>query len=181
MVNYSGGGDPYTAALGLVAQPYPMQAANNNNLGATSGVVIASLVRPTKALLTNLGLWLSTAGGTSTGVSEMGVYTEAGALLANTADMTAALTNAANNATYVEAALTAAQTLSTSANSYFALLCQLTSAPTIVGTDVGAGFITPTVKGHKPSWTLTGQTALPATVNIAATTTPVADFWFGGS
>ena len=102
-------------------------------------------------------------------------------LLASTGDMTAALTNAANNATYVEAALSAAQAVSTTANYYLALLCQLTSAPTIVGTDVGAGFTTPTVKTHKPSWTLTGQTGLPATVNIGATTTPVADFWFGAS
>lgn len=181
MVNYSGGADPYGAALGLVAQPYPMQAANNNNLGATSGVIIGALVRPVKPLITNLLVWLATAGGTSTGVSEMGLYTDTGTLLATTADMTAALTNAANNATVLETALSTAQAVSTSSNYYLTLLCQLTTAPTIVGTDVGAGFTTPTVKGHKPSWTLTGQTSLPASINIGATTTPVADFWFGAS
>lgn len=179
MVNYSSGGDSDAVKLGLVAEPFQLETVNSVGLGATSGVIIASLVRPAKPGVSNLGLWVGTVGGTSTGKTSMAIYTEAGVKLAETADMTAALTNAANNGMYVEAAASA--TVSTSANYYVALLCQLTTNPLIGGQFVGAGVTMPTVKTHRASLTLTGQTALPATLNIAGMNNANAAYWLVAS
>jgi hypothetical protein len=142
-------------------------------------VVVYQLVRPISSKIGVLGLWLGAAGATSTGYSGMGLYSEAGVLLASTPDMTTALTTAGNADKTVEGVLTAPYTASTAQNYYLALLCQLTSQPTIAGQDTNSGQQIPDpLNGHRVSLNQTGQTALPATFNPATAGVPAASYWF---
>lgn len=177
MVSYGGSSDPMTARLGLAAQSMQPEMVNNVNLGATSGVVIYELVRPVASSITRLGLWLGAAGATATGVSQMGVYSEAGLQLVTTADMTTALTSAGNNGKTVEGLLNGgAFSWSTSLNYYIALLCLLTSQPTIAGQNSGQQI--PAINGHIPVANQTSQSALPASFTPASSGTPGASFYF---
>lgn len=176
MVSYGGSSDPMTARLGLAAQTMQPEMVNNSNLGATSGVVIYELVRPVASSITRLGLWLGAAGATPTGVSQMGVYSEAGVQLATTADMTAVLTSAGNNGKAVEGLINSTFSWSTSLSYYIALLCLLTTQPTIAGQNSGQQI--PAINGHICNANQTGQAALPATFTPASSGTPGASFYF---
>lgn len=177
MVNY-GGSDPMTARLGLAAQSMQPETINNSNLGIASGVCAFQLVRPISTSITRLSLQLGTAGGTVTGFCGMGVWSEAGVLLASTADMSAALTSAGNNGKIVEGLIAGGLNWSTSANYYLGFLSQLTSQPTIGGQDV-TGVQLPAFNTHITNAVLTGQTALPASFTPASAGTSAAAFYFG--
>lgn len=173
--------DAHAAKLSLVGEPFPIEACNNDNLGLTSGFLICSLIRPGATTVNNLGLWLGTAGGTSTGFSGMALFSEAGVQLAITGDMTSALTSAGNNQTYVEAAVTAPYTTVDATDYYVAVLCQLTSNPTIAGSFSGSGLHIPTIKAHRPSIVLGSQTSMPASFNVGTATTAGAAYWLVAS
>lgn len=173
--------DVNTAKLGLAAQPFPVEAINNDNLGLTSMFLVLALIRPGPVTISNLGLWLGTAGSGSTGSNSMALFSESGIQLAATGDMTAALTNAANNGTYVEAALTSAYTAADATNYYVGVLCQMTTDPKIAGSFSGSGLHIPTIKGHRAAIVVSGQSSMPASFSVSGATTAGAAYWLVAS
>lgn len=167
--------------LGLVGEPFPPEALNHADLGASSGFLILALIRPGAGTITNLGLFLGTAGSGSTGVNAMALFDENGNQLGITGDMTAALSNAANNGTYVEAALTATVTTADATNYYVGLLCHMSSNPLIAGIFNGSGLALPTVKGHRPQIELSGQATMPASFSVAGAIAAPAAYWLVAS
>lgn len=174
--------DPYTAMLGLVAQPFPLDANDHDDLGVTAGFLICALIRPGAGLVTNLGMWLSTAGSGVAGVSSMALFSESGTRLGVTGDMTAALTNGANAGTYVEAALASPYTAADATDYYVGVLCQLTTNPKIAGVfGTSSTLHIPMVKGHRPMIVIGGQSSMPATIDVAGATTAGAAYWLVAS
>lgn len=175
------GTDAYTAMLSLVAQPFPLDAINNDNLGATSGFLLLSLIRPGAKQITNLGVWLATAG-TAPGSSSMALFSADGSSqLGVTADMTTALTSAGNNGTYQEAPLTSPFTASANTNYYVGLFTALTADAKIAGAFSGSGIHLPSVKGNRPAIVVGGLGAMPSTVDVAGATTAAAVYWLVAS
>lgn len=174
------GTDAYTAMLGLVAQPFPLDAISNDNLGATSGFLLLSLIRPGAKTITNLGLWLTTAG-TAPGASSMALFSASGTQLAATGDMTTALTTSGNNGTYQEAALASPYAAAAGVNYYVGLFTALTGDPKIGGAFSGSGLHLPTVKGNRPAIVVGSLGAMPSTVDVAGATTAAAVYWLVAS
>lgn len=171
--------DPYTAMLGLVSQPYPLDATNNDNLGASAGCLILALNRPGAGTITNLGLWLQTAG-TGPGPASMAVFPSAGgAQLAVTGDMSAALTTSLNNDTYVEAPVGTPYATADGVDYYYGLFTNLTADAKIAG--VFGSLHIPAVKGHAPMLVITGLSAMPATLNLGAAVAAGAAYWLVAS
>lgn len=174
--------DPYTAMLGLVGQPFPLDANDHDDLGVTAGFLICALIRPGAGPVTNLGLWLSAAGGTSTGVSSMALFSESGTQLGVTGDMTAALTNGVNAGTYIEAALTSPYTAADATDYYVGILCQLTTNAKIAGVFGTSNTLhIPAVKGNRPMIVVGGQSTMPTTIDVAGATTAGAAYWLVAS
>lgn len=173
--------DPYTTMLGLVSQPYPLDTTNNDNLGASAGCLILALNRPGAGTITNLGLWLQTAG-TGPGLASIGIFPAAGgARLAVTGDMSAQLTNAANNDTYQEAALLSPYTAA-DVDYYFGLFTNLAADAKIGGVYGLSGAVhIPTVKGNKPMLVITGLSSMPTTIDLSTAITAAAAYWIVGS
>ncbi|HEU5429565.1 MAG TPA: hypothetical protein VFU74_21980 [Actinocrinis sp.] len=175
------GVDAYTAMLGLVAQPFPLDVIDNDNLGATSGFLLLSLIRPGAKLISNLGVWLTTAG-TAPGSASMALFSADGSSqLAVTGDMSTALTTAGNDGTHQEAAVTVPFTASADTNYYVGLFTALTADAKIGGAFSGAGLHLPTVKGNRPAIVVGGLGAMPSTVNVAGATTAAAVYWLTAS
>lgn len=166
--------------LGLVAQPFPMELVNHTDLGASAGFMIAMLIRPGKGTITNLGLWLGAAGTTGNGQNAMALYSEAGAQLGITGDMTAALTGSAPN-TYVEAALGAPVATAESTNYYVAVLCHCVANPAIAGFLPTGGISYPGVKGHYPAVELAAQATLPGSFTPNTAILAPASYWLVAS
>lgn len=174
--------DPYTAKLGLLAQPFPVEAVDDVGLGLTAGFLVMMLVRPGAVTISNLGVWLGTAGVTPSGVNSMALFSEAGVQLAVTGDMSAALSNAANNGTYVEAPVGAPYTTADATNYYIGVLCQMSGGdPKIAGAFAGGVLHIPTIKGHRDAITFGSQASMPASVIIANGNTAGAAYWLVAS
>jgi hypothetical protein len=171
--------DPYTSMLGLVSQPYPLDATDNDNLGTSAGALILALNRPGAGPITNLGLWLQTAG-TGPGAASMAVFPAmGGARLAVTGDMSAALTTSLNNDTYVEAALTSPYTAADGVNYYYGLFTNFIADAKIAG--VYGGLHIPIVKGNHPMIVILGLSAMPSTIDISTAIAAGAAYWLVGS
>lgn len=173
--------DQHAAKLGLAAEPFPVETVSNIGLGLTSGFLILALVRPGPVTISNLGVWLGTAGSGSTGVSSMALFSEAGVQLAVTGDMTTALSSSANNGTYVEAPVGTPYTAVDGTSYYIGILCQMSSNPLIGGTFAGSGLHIPTIKGHRPAITVGGLSSMPASFTVSAATTAAAGYWLVAS
>lgn len=173
--------DAYTAKLGLISQPFPVEAVDDVGLGLTAGFLIMMLVRPGAATINNLGLWLGNAGSGASGVSSMALFDESGVRLAVTGDMTSALTNGANAGTYVEAAVGTPYTTADATNYYIGVLCQMSSNPTIAGAFAGGVLHIPAIKGHRDAITFGSQSSMPSSVTIASGNTAGAAYWLVAS
>lgn len=174
--------DQHAAKLGLVAEPFPIEAVSDIGLGLTAGFLILALVRPGPVTISNLGLWLGTAGSGVAGVSSMALFSETGNQLAVTGDMSAALTNAANNGTYVEAAVGTPYAASDATSYYIGVLCQMFSGdPKIGGTFAGSGLHTPTIKGHRPAIVVGGQSSMPLSFSVSGASSAAAGYWLVAS
>lgn len=174
--------DQHAAKLGLVAEPFPIEAVSDIGLGLTAGFLILALVRPGPVTINNLGLWLGTAGSGVAGVSSMALFSEAGNQLAVTGDMSAALTNAANNGTYVEAAVGTPYAASDATSYYVGVLCQMSSGdPKIGGTFAGSGLHTPIIKGHRPAIVVGGQSSMPLSFSVSGASSAAAGYWLVAS
>lgn len=174
--------DPYTAMLGLAGQPFPLDANDHDDLGVTEGFLICALIRPGAGPITNLGLWLAAAGSGVDGVSSMALFSEAGARLGVTGDMTSALTNGALAGTYVEAALGVPYTAADATDYYVGILCQLSTNPKIAGVfGANATLHIPIVKGHRPMIVIGGQSSMPSNIDVAGASTAGAAYWLVAS
>lgn len=167
--------------LGLVAEPFPIETLNHTDLGASSGFLILALVQPGARTVNDLGLFLGTAGVTPNGVNAMALFDESGNQLAITGDMSAALSNASNNGTYVEAAVGTPYNTADATNYYIGLLCHMGTNPNIGGIFNGSGLSLPTVKGHRPQLTVSGQASMPASFNVSTASAAAAAYWLVAS
>lgn len=174
----SGGGDVSAQRLALLAEPFALELVNNVTLPLSSGFLIGELLRPGAAVVGNVGLFLGTAGAVSTGVNAMGLYSEAGVLLAQTGDLTAALSAAGSNGMYLEFPLTVPYKTAANTNYYVGVLSHMTTPPLVGGFFAGAGVSYPAVHGHLPVITLGGQAALPASFSIGSVSMGNAGYWF---
>lgn len=173
--------DQHAAKLGLTAEPFPVEAVSDVGLGLTSGFLILALVRPGPVTISNLGVWLGTAGSGPTGVSSMALFSEAGAQLAVTGDMTTALSSSGNNGTYVEAAVGTPYTAVDGASYYIGILCQMSSNPLIAGTFSGSGLHIPTIKGHRAAIVVGSQSSMPASFSVSGASMAAAAYWLVAS
>lgn len=174
--------DQHAAKLGLAAEPFPVEAVSDIGLGLTSGFLILALVRPGPVTISNLGLWLGTAGSGVAGVSSMALFSESGNQLAVTGDMSAALTNAANNGTYVEAAVGTPYVAADATSYYIGVLCQMSSGdPKIGGTFAGSGLHIPTIKGHRAGIVVSSQSSMPASFSVSGASSAAAGYWLVAS
>jgi hypothetical protein len=167
--------------LGLAAQPFPPHAVNHVDLGATSGILIAMLIRPGIRTINNLGLWLGTAGITPNGVNAMALFDETATQLAITGDMSTALSSSGNNGTYVEAAVGTPVTTAEATDYYVTLLCHMATPPLIAGAFTPSVPNLPAIKGHRAGVEVSGQATIPASFNPAAGTLAPASFWLVAS
>jgi len=152
-VQWVGVDNPDAATLGLGMITNSPAIANSSHT-LSSGTALFVLTRNTKPqTISTLGVWISVAGGTSSGVNCMALYTEAGVLLSKTNTMSF------TSAGYVEGTLTASQTLSVGTY-YIGVLTHLTANLTIKCAEASVNF--PVVNGHYLSVALTSQTDFPA-------------------
>lgn len=169
--------------LGLVGAPFQIESIDHTDLGLTAGILILALIRPGATTVTSLGLFLATAGITASGVNQMALFDEGGTQRAITGDMSAALANVGNNSTYVEAAVTSPFNTADATNYYVGVLCHFSgSDPKIGGAfNASAPVSLPSVKGHRPQIEVSGQAAMPASINVSTATAAPAAYWLVAS
>lgn len=173
--------DHHARMHGLVGEPFPVEVVNHVDLGASSGFLILALIRPGAGTVTNVGLWLGTAGVTPNGVNAMALFDETGNQLGVTGDMSAALSNVANDNVYVEAALGTPVPTAEATNYYVGLLCHMATNPLIAGVFAGSGLMIPTMKGHRASLTVAAQATVPASFNVSTASAASAAYWLVAS
>lgn len=175
------GGSTWMTKLGLVAAPFPEEMINNTTINLTNGFFIAALVRPIGGLVTNLGLFITTASITPTGVNGMGLYSSAGVLLGQTGDLSSTWSGATPG-TYVEAPISGGPvSVSTGSNYYIAALGHNTTPPGIGVFFAGAGVSYPAVKGNVPVIADSGHATMPASFTPASAGVGMAGYWFVAS
>lgn len=164
----AGGGaslDPSAQALGLVAHTVnPILASTSFTLNA--GVCAFVLVRiPVAKTLAGMGTWVRAAASSANGSANgLAIFSEAGARLAQTADMTAELQSSG----WQSKAFTGGPLAVAAGNYYFSFLSNFGTGPQLAGT--GAVVNVPAIQGHYASVFLTSQTAFPASFDPAAAT-----------
>jgi hypothetical protein len=157
----SAGGAGFAAGmLGLAAQTVPPESLTGSVV-INSGVLVFVLVCLDGATaISKLGLWIQAGGSGATGVCGMALYTEAGTLVDQTNDMSAAFSSAAY--TWATGTLSGGSQVPAAGNYYIAMLGHMSSSPS-VGFANTQGFTTlPVINGHYLSVFLTGQSSFPA-------------------
>lgn len=177
--------DQHAAKLGMLLEPFPIEAINliSPGLGLVSGNLYGQLSRPTsRTPLTHIGVWLCSAGSGPTGSSYIALLNEAGDRLGVSVDMTSYLTDVSNEGKWVEVALTApTAALDLDTGYYSCVLSNLSTIPKIAGCLPASGtFRIPTIRGHLTSWYLPGQSSVPSHVDLASVTPAVASYYIGG-
>jgi hypothetical protein len=160
-----GGGGPTAAGLGLGLVSVPPILASETSTNLVNGTLLCQLTTAAAgAALSHMGIWLGTAGVTpGAGVNRLAIFTEAGAQVAQTVDMTAAFEGTG----VVEGALQAAFTPTAGANYYLAALASFTgTVPAAQCFEMSPEV--PALNGHLLSQGFTGQTTVPATITPAA-------------
>jgi hypothetical protein len=166
------------AMLGCVIETVPLYTCTViGGISLTSGTFLAYLVRPGAVTVTNLGCWVTGAGVSSSGVNGMALYTDAGVLIDQTADMSAAM--AATGV--ISAALGSPHTLSDSTNYYLAILTHFSGTTPKVANAVNGGTTYPSVNGHILSLALSSQTSFPASFTPSSATRNNGNYWLVGT
>jgi hypothetical protein len=169
--------DLHARKLGLAGEPFPVEAVSHVDLGASPNDLILALIRPGAGPINSLGLWLGTAGATPNGSNSLALFNESGNQLGATADVSSVLSNPANAGTYVDVPLAATVTAVDGAAYYVGLLCHMGSNPQIGGALFGGGVQIPTIKGHRTSLVVPGQTVMPSSFNPATAQAAFAAYW----
>jgi hypothetical protein len=175
--------DRHARMLGLVGETFPAECINHLDLGLSAGFLIVGLVRPGLGPITNLGTFLGAHGVTPSGVNAFALFDEAGNQLAITGDLSSALSDPANDNSYVEFPVGSPYTNSTEgAAFYVGALCHMSgSDPKIGGIFSGSGLQLPSVKGHRMQLTVSGQTTMPASFSVAGAAAASAAYYFTAS
>lgn len=173
--------DQHARRIGLIAEPFPIEVVDSM-LGASSDFLILALVRPGAATVTNLGVWMGTAGSGPSGVNAMALFDASGNQLAVTGDMSTLLSTSGNSNTYVEAALSSSYDTADATNYYVGILCHMSTVPNIGGSYQGGSIPAfPTIKGHRPMLLVSGQTTMPASFSVSGATAANAAYWLVAS
>lgn len=147
----SGGGSGLgwlTPSLGFSLATLPgLWAANTGSQASANEVVLTLATAQVSGTITKLGTWIGGAGATpGSGINGLAIYTEAGVLLDQTVDMTAAFEVASS---WAEASLTAGVSIVQGTNYYLAFMHNFSTAPAMPGFVPPPGQ-TPLIHGHYP-------------------------------
>lgn len=146
--------------LGLIACQ-PSGAQNSTNLANGQQVCSLATAQSSKQIST-LGVFLAVAGITpGAGVNRIALYSEAGALLTNTADMTVSF-----ESTGFREAACPAFVLIAGTNYYLSVLTSFTGTVPQINYDGTEAY--PALNGHYINVFQNGQTTLPATITPSA-------------
>lgn len=112
-----------------------------------------------------LGIDVTAAGVTPSGLNALALYTEAGVLIDQTGDMTAAFESVG----YAEGTLGSSHTLTPGANYYICVITDFTgSQPHLAATGTSGSANLPALNGHYVSLFKTGQASFPASFTPSA-------------
>lgn len=165
------------AITGVLAEVLPIyQCATSGGSALTAGVLILNLIRPLGPItVTNLGVWLTTAGVTSSGANGLALYTEAGVLIDQTADLTSAF----GGTGYIESPLSGGpQQLAANTSYYIAVLSHFSGTTPKAAAGV-AGQAIPAVKGHYASLTKSSISAFPSSFTPSTYSVSTAAYYMG--
>jgi hypothetical protein len=155
--------DAGAASLGLIAQTLQIEQTSSH-FQLSSGTCVLTLIHIPKSTVSTLGVWVTNEGITPTGVCGMALYTEAGVLIDQTADMSADLAAPGNH--WISAGLSGGPQNLAAGSYYIAFLSHMSAGPNIGG--VSAFTNVPVINGKHPSVYLTGQSAFPASFTPAS-------------
>jgi hypothetical protein len=173
----SSGVDQDAAKFGLAAQSLSLGSLSAK-FAVNSGVCIFMLVHLDGVTpITKLGTWMvvSGSGAPGTNPNGMALYTEAGALVDKTVDMSVIYTSAQG---WISGNLNGGSQTPAAGNYYIAIMSNMPSTapqfaalPDIggLGVDLNSAAYPP-INGHYPAVYLTGQTTFPATFTPSAAT-----------
>lgn len=148
------------SATGVLAEMLPAhQCATSGGSPLTAAFLILNLLHPDGPItVTNLGIWLTLAGVTASGANGLALYTEAGVLIDQTADLSTAFATAG----FLEAPLSGGpQQLAANASYYIGVLSHFSGTTPKAATAV-AGQAIPSIKGHLLSLTQAATATFPA-------------------
>lgn len=165
------GVDQDAAALGLAAQTMPV-ALVQKKFAVNPGVCIFCLVHLDGiSSISKLGTWLTVSGATSSGANGMALYTEAGTLVDQTADMTASFSGSQG---WISGTLSGGVQTLAAGNYYIAILSHFSgtapqfAANTDLDPALASGLVP--INGHYPAVYLTSQASFPASFTPSAAT-----------
>lgn len=143
--------------LGLLTVP-PTESGFTVN--SVAGNMVCNLVTATKTkTIQTLGIQVTTAGVTGSGVNALALYTEAGVLIDQTGDMTTAMSSIG----FAEGTMAASHQVVEGTNYY---LCELShfsgTVPKFAATGTASSANIPVLNGHYISVFKTGQATFPA-------------------
>lgn len=149
--------------------------AVTTDFSVNAGVAVFVLVYCTRSVtLTTLGVWITAAGVTGSGVNNMGIYSEAGVQLGVTGDMTAAL--AAGN--WAEGTLTSPVPVVAGTRYYLHLLTHFSgTAPKVAAGATSFNHVA--LNTHLPTIFLTGQASSPGSFTPGAASVNTAEYFMG--
>lgn len=164
---------------GLLAEVLPIfNFGTSGGSTLTAGFQIANLIRPDGPItVTNLGIWITLAGVTSSGYNGLGLFTEAGVLIDQTADMSAQFATLG----YVEAPLSLGTFNTTANTSYYISVISHFSGTVPKAASSLAGLAIPSIKGHLPSISKSGVATFPANFTPSSYSTSTAGYYMGMS
>lgn len=149
------GPSPAGYGLGLLTLN-PMLVATDGASGAAVFLVVLATAAQ-NVNVTKLGCWVASAGVTpGAGTNTMALYSEAGVLIAQTGDMTAAF-----EATGFQEGTITSTALAAGTNYYLAVLTDFTGTTPYLYS-YNASVIPPALNGHYPSLFIGSQTSMPA-------------------
>lgn len=185
----SGGSDPVTPdaigamsaafaemlGLGLLTADPRMSAVT---YAQTAGDLVLCLCTPSKTkTIQTLGVWVTAAGVTGSGVNALALFTEAGVLIDQTGDMTAAFSATG----WQEGVMGASHTVTAGTGYYLGFLTHFSGTTphfAATGTTQTANF--PVINGHRTAIFKSSQAAIPASFDPSSYTPNSGYFILGG-
>jgi hypothetical protein len=172
--------NPLLPAVGISIATLPGIWAADSGSTVPAQELLVTLATATQTVsLTKMATWIGGAGVTAgAGINGLAIYTEAGLLLGQTVDMTAAFQVASS---YAQANLTANVPVTAGTNYYLCYLHNFTgTVPTIPGFIPPPG-TTPVINGHILHGFLASQASFPASFSPGGLSAGQHWFWVTGS
>jgi hypothetical protein len=163
-------------AIGLLAEVLPIyNCVQAGGSTLTAGFQICNLIRPDGPITaTNLGIWITLAGVTASGYNGLGLFTEAGVLIDQTADMSAQFATLG----YVEAPMGAAHSLAANTSYYICVISHFSGTAPKAGSSI-AGLTIPLIKGHYFSLSKSAIATFPNNFTPSTYATSTASYYMG--